>query len=149
MTESPKIPRPPAGSGRRGGAFWRRVLTPPDGWTLDVAETEVLTSVCVLMGRAEALTAAVQRDGDVIEGPSGPRVHPAVVELRQCSTALGRLLAQLQLPDDDGEVMVSPLTARNRKGAAVQRAQRAEAAGSVSEMATRAIRTRWHGKAGA
>ena len=62
---------------------------------------------------------------------------------------LARLLAQLQLPHADGTTLDMTTTARNRKGAASQRAARAEAAGSVSAMASHAAWSKYHGKDGA
>ena len=76
-------------------------------------------------------------------------MHPAVGELRQCSATVGRLLSQLGLESADGESMPSPLTVVRRKGAQAQRAARAEAAGSVSNMASAAVYRRWHPTTGA
>jgi hypothetical protein len=114
-----------------------------------VTEHQALVLAVVLMGRRENLTAAILRDGDIIEGPQGPKVHPAVSELRQVSATIGRLLSQLGLEDADGESMPSPLTVVRRKGAAAQRAARAEAAGSVSALASAAVYKRWHPDQGA
>jgi hypothetical protein len=118
-------------------------------WTFDIAETEVLRDVTVLMGRVESLTAAILRDGDVVDSPTGRRVNPCVAELRQLGTAIARLLGQLELPDEDGQSMPSATTARNRRGAEAQRQQRAEAAGGVSAMASHAAWSRWHREDGA
>lgn len=150
MTETRKIPPAPAGSGRRGARFWRNVLRE---WPILPEEApqqfEILHSAVVLMGRIEALTAAILRDGDLIEGRDGPRVHPGVSELRQCSAALGRLVSMLELEDDNGETMRTAESVAKAKGARAQREKRAAAAGSVSDMARDAASARWHRRTGA
>jgi len=66
----------------------------------------------------ESLRAAVDADGTTVAGSTGqPRVHPALGDLRQHRLALGRLLAQLSLPDDVDEHLLSPVQARGRKAA--------------------------------
>jgi len=62
----------------------------------------------VLLGEAQAcadtcteLQAIVNEDGLMVSGPTGPKVHPAVVELRQQRTTLARLLVALRIPTDE------------------------------------------------
>lgn len=65
----------------------------------------------VLLGEAQAcadtcaeLQAILGCDGLMVTGPTGPKVHPAVAELRQQRTTLARLLVALRIPtDDEGE----------------------------------------------
>jgi hypothetical protein len=53
------------------------------------------------LDRLDALT---RREGLVIEGKLGLRVHPAATEARQLRIALARLVAALRLPlGDDGQ----------------------------------------------
>ena len=101
----------PEGLDARGAALWGRVV---GQWDLRDDERELLTEVCRIVDTVEALQGAVDADGAVL---SGGKVHPAVPELRQQRTVLGRLLGQLALPDEDGSVLASPTAARARKAA--------------------------------
>ncbi|MBA2531142.1 MAG: terminase [Nocardioidaceae bacterium] len=115
MTTSSKPPRAPAGLARRGARFWRRVVGP---FHLDDAETELLVEVCRALDECEALHAVVDEQGRTVAGSRGQVVaHPALSELRQTRLMLGRLLAQLELPDEDGDALRSPLQARGRRAA--------------------------------
>ena len=108
-------PAAPKGLGRRGRRFWRTVMA---AYVLDPAETEVLVEVCRLLDQCEHLQELLDRDGLEVAGSTGQaRVHPAVAELRANRQALGRLLAQLDLPDEDGATLASPTTARARSAA--------------------------------
>jgi hypothetical protein len=81
-------------------------------------EFELLRESCRLLDEWELLRLAVDSDGTTVQGSTGqPRVHPALGELRQHRLALGRLLAQLDLPEPDGERLSSPTQVRSRKAA--------------------------------
>jgi len=81
-------------------------------------EVELLVEACRMLDQAEALQEILDCDGLQVLGSAGqPRVHPAVAELRSSRLALGRLLAQLALPDPEEETLPSPLQARARKAA--------------------------------
>ncbi len=111
-SKSPAVPQDLA---RRGRAFWRSTI---GDFELSGVELELLRECCRLLDECEALRAVVERDGQIVAGSAGqPRVHPALGELRQHRLALGRLLAQLALPDPEGEALPSPLQARARKAA--------------------------------
>jgi len=57
----------------------------------------------------DALTAAIKSDGVTVKGSTGQtRTHPAINEVRQHRLALGRLLAQLALPNIDGASIPKP-----------------------------------------
>jgi hypothetical protein len=114
VTEKKKLPAP-KGLGARGRAFWRTVQADYD---LDVAEIELLVEVCRALDECEALHAVVERDGRTVPGSRGQVVaHPALSELRSTRLMLGRLLAQLELPDEDGSSLPTPLQARGRRAA--------------------------------
>jgi hypothetical protein len=99
----------------RGRRFWRTVTT---SWTLEADELELLTEVCRTLDICERLQALLVAEGLTVPGSTGqPRVHPAAGELRSSRQVLGRLLAQLELPDLEGESLPSPATARARKAA--------------------------------
>ena len=102
-------PRPPRGLGARGRAFWRQVVA---GYELEGHHVEVLREVCRLLDRADALAAAVQRDGEVVPGSTGqPRLHPALAEQRQTAVAVARLLDALGLDVEEEK----PESATSRK----------------------------------
>ena len=91
----------PEGLDARGAALWGRVV---GQWDLRDDERELLTEVSRIVDTVEALQAAVNADGVTLKGG---KPHPAIAELRQQRTVLGRLLGQLALPDEDGSVLAS------------------------------------------
>jgi hypothetical protein len=89
-----------------------------DTYDLTDSELSLLVEVCRLLDECEALRQALADDGVTVPGSNGqPRVHPAVGELRQHRLALGRLLSQLALPDEDEATLPTPLQARGRAAA--------------------------------
>ena len=100
----------PSGLDARGAALWGRVTAQ---WDLRDDERELLTEVCRIVDTVEGLQAAVDADGPTVGG----KVHPAIPELRQQRTVLGRLLGQLALPDEEGATLPTPTQARARKAA--------------------------------
>ncbi len=79
---------------------------------------ELLRECCRLLDECESLRTAVERDGTTVKGSTGqPRVHPALGELRQHRLALGKLLAQIALPDVDNATLRSPVQARASRAA--------------------------------
>jgi len=109
MTDTPSArpPSAPRGLGTRGRRFWRWAVREFD---IGRAERELLAEVCRVLDTVDALQGQIAEDGDVVGG----KPHPAHVELRQQRLALGRLLAQLDIPD---EAIDSPTTTRARKAA--------------------------------
>jgi hypothetical protein len=57
-------------------ALWRKVNA--EYSIDDAAGIELLTQCCAAVDLAEALSARIAEDGEVIKGPNGLRVHPAV-----------------------------------------------------------------------
>jgi hypothetical protein len=109
--------RPPAPKGlaERGRRFWRTVVA---GYELEPDELEVLVEVCRTLDQVEPLQALLEQDGLTVTGSVGQkRVHPAIGELRSSRALLGKLLAQLELPDPEGESLSTPQQARARKAA--------------------------------
>lgn len=106
----------------RGEAFKRAATA---DYELTESELQLLAEVGALMDEIDGLAAAVAEDGITVTGSSGqPRVHPAVGELRQHRLALGRMLAQLSLPDEQGQAMPSLVTARAKAAAQARWADR-------------------------
>ena len=86
-------PTPPAGTGPSGRALWHRIVSDLDeSLEFDQRDIEVLTQACRLADRIRELADAVAVDGALIPGAHGPRLHPAVSELRQSEIALTRHL---------------------------------------------------------
>lgn len=107
--------RPPSGLQARGRRFWSATVKT---YTLTDSELSLLLEACRLMDECEDLRDAITSDGLTVAGSTGqPRVHPAVGELRQHRLALGRLLSQLALPDEEDEALPTPLQARGRAAA--------------------------------
>ena len=113
--EKPQIPRAPAGMGKRARSFWRQTLAV---FELTTSEILLLEEICRSLDTIDALREAIEVDGVTVAGSEGQtRAHPGLVEVRQQRVALGRLLSQLALPDEDGTTLPSLTTARARKGA--------------------------------
>lgn len=116
-------PAPPADLSARGRKFWR---TTAANYELSDVETELLIECARLLDECESLRNAVKTDGVTVTGSAGqPRVHPALSELRSHRLALGKLLAQLSLPDEASAVLLSPAQARGRKAAQARWANQA------------------------
>lgn len=108
----------PHGLDARGGAFWTHAT---DTYELSESETQLLREVCRLLDEVESLRGVLDTDGMTVAGASGQtRVHPAVTEIRQHRLTLGRLLAQLALPDPEGESLPTPAQSRAKRAAAAR-----------------------------
>jgi hypothetical protein len=106
---------PPRDLGVRGKAFWRHTVKI---YELSEVEMELLRECCRLLDECESLRNSVDSEGTTVKGSTGQvRVHPALGELRQHRLALGKLLAQLDLPDVDDTTLKSPTQARASKAA--------------------------------
>ena len=100
----------PPGLGARGRAFWRATTATFD---LEPGERELLAEASRTLDEIDSLTAAIARDGVTVAGSTGhTRTHPAINEVRQHRLALGRLVAQLALPDLDGASIPKPSSLR-------------------------------------
>jgi hypothetical protein len=104
------------GLGDRGNAFHAWAVSAFD---FEVHEHELLLQVCRLLDRLDELEADIAERGPMVDTRFGERrPNPAVAEERQLSLALGRLLAQLDIPGPDGgEPLMSPASARASKAA--------------------------------
>jgi hypothetical protein len=115
MSKQQSRPRTPTGLDPHGRAFWRNVTS---RFELDPAELELLVATCRTIDTIDGLQTAVDSDGLLAAGSKGqPRLNPAVGELRNQRALLGRLLGQLQLPDEDGTTLLTPRQVRGRAAA--------------------------------
>jgi len=97
----------------RGALFFNSTK---ETFDLSEAELEILETCAKTLDEIDELQKSIDQEGLTVKGSTGQtRVHPAVSELRQHRLALGRLLAQLQLPDVDGEKLATPAQARSRQ----------------------------------
>lgn len=108
-------PAEPENLAARGRKFWRDVVAV---YTLSRPELELLTEVCRQLDLVELLQATLTADGPVAQGSRGQtRLHPAVAALSSVRTVLARQIAQLDLPDPDGETIPSAAQVQARKAA--------------------------------
>lgn len=104
------LPTPPKGLAGAGKRLWRAALA---DYELDVHEEFLLLQACRLVDNLDRLAAeAAAHDVTVVNVKGDQVTHPALVESRQQSLALARLLASLRLPS--GEEAGRP----QRRGAA-------------------------------
>lgn len=105
----------PEGLRARGRAFWDDVTST---WDLDRDEREVLAEACRTLDLLDGLRGLLDRDGLTVEGAAGQvRVHPAVTQINATRTLLGRLLAQLGLPSENGSELPTMQSVRASKAA--------------------------------
>jgi hypothetical protein len=106
---------PPESLRGEGRELWRDVLSV---YELTAPERRLLAVACATVDTIADLDDVVSAEGVTAEGSKGQTVcHPAVAEARQQRLALGRLLAQLALPDPEGGVVRSPTQLRGSAAA--------------------------------
>lgn len=88
-------PPPPKGTQKAGKRLWEAIV---GQYELDEHEVALLTELVRSVDHLDQLAAIVEKDGLLLDSPSGPRVHPAAVESRQLRIAAARLAAALRLP---------------------------------------------------
>jgi hypothetical protein len=103
---------------KEGRQLWASVLGDLDEeLELDARELDTLRDACAMEDTIAALQAAIERDGEMLEGQRGLRLNPAVTELRQARVAKMRLLAAIEMEERS---MSSPSSRRARKAAGVR-----------------------------
>jgi hypothetical protein len=118
----------PVGLGEAGRGMWAEVTSV---YVLTAPERRLLGQACRTLDVLAELDTVVEAEGVTAEGSKGQTVtHPAVSEARQQRLALGRLLAQLALPDPEGQTIRSP--AQVAAHAAAQARWRLERRGGVA-----------------
>ncbi len=100
MSDAHRPPKAPPKLGRAGRALWRSIV---DVYALDAREVATLTAACRQADDVAALEAALAGSDLIVPGSKGqPTLNDIVAELRQGRLALARLLAALDLPDEEG-----------------------------------------------
>jgi len=111
-----RIPRPPAGLKAAGKRLWRSVL---EGWDVEPWEEMLLLQACRCADRLDELAAIASTATAVVTNAKGdPAPHPAIVESRQQSIVLTRLLASMRLPVGDESDLTGNMRRPQRRGAA-------------------------------
>lgn len=93
MTTEGNPPRPPRGLKTAGKQLWNDLQR---RYEFESHETLLLTEMCRVADRLDALARVVEAEGVIEEGTG--RAHPALVESRQLGIAFARLSASLRLP---------------------------------------------------
>ncbi len=113
-----RTPPPPPGLAPAGRRLWRAVLS-----DFELAEHEVvlLRQAASVVDLCDELAAVVAAAGPLMVTRLGePRVHPAVVELRQQRLVLARLVVALRVPlgdqEDQSPTVSSPAARLQRRG---------------------------------
>ena len=113
MTEN-TTQQPPAGLGTEGLALWSAVTA---DYELDQHELALLAAACRTADRLQDLADALTDAPLTVENKRGDLiVQPLLVEQRQQSLVLARLVASLRLPS--GETEDGELIRPQRRGAA-------------------------------
>ena len=98
MTKAEAAPRAPKGTGPSGRRLWSWAV---EEFVFDPHELALLTQAVRIVDHLDALTEAVDRDGVEVDTLAGRKPNPALVESRQQSIALARVLAALRMPSGD------------------------------------------------
>jgi hypothetical protein len=110
-------PKTPPRLGPAGRRVWQAFVGP---YEFDDHELILLQAAARQADLAADLEALIAADGLTVVGSAGQvRLHPAVAEVRAGRLALGRLLAQLSLPEG-AEPIRSDASLRGRRAAEVR-----------------------------
>jgi hypothetical protein len=114
MTEGNGTQQPPQGLQPEGIKLWQAVTV---DYELDQHELALLLAACRTVDRLEDIAEALQGAPLTVENKRGDLiVQPLLVEQRQQSLVLARLVASLRLPS--GETEEGELIRPQRRGAA-------------------------------
>ena len=108
------VPAPPKGIAASGRKLWREVL---EAYELDQHEVALLRELVRTVDQLDVLADLVAEQGTMIDSPTGPRMHPAVVEARQQRIAAARLTAVLRLPGGAEDDRIEGRRQQRRVGA--------------------------------
>lgn len=112
MTEKNAAPPDLAARGRK---FWRETT---GQFELTPAELEILKETCRTLDDLDRLAASVAAEGAMVAGSAGqPVVNAALTEARGQRLTLHRLVAALNLPDQDGAAVPSAQNIRAKRAA--------------------------------
>jgi len=110
-----KTPAPPRGSGRSGRKLWNSIMNDLE---LDTHEELLLLQAVRAVDRLDSMAEELENAPLTVTNSKGDEVaHPLLVESRQTSLMLARLMASLRLPSglvEGGDDLNRP----QRRGAA-------------------------------
>lgn len=87
--------------GARGRRLWDSLMAQDASLQVEANPArEIALSACRTADRVEHLEQQALTVDSVIEGRSGPMIHPVFAEVRQQEALLARLVAALRLPDE-------------------------------------------------
>ncbi len=91
----------PDGLAARGARMWSALMV-QDPTLDDVGNPrrETALTTCRTADRVELLEQMSMEVDPVVEGRTGPMIHPLLAEVRQQAALLARLVAALRLPDE-------------------------------------------------
>lgn len=105
-----KVPPAPKGAGTEGRRLWRSVL---EQYELETHELALLVRAVRVADVCTDLQGIVDAEGPLLTTRLGEqKAHPALVELRQQSTLLARLIVALRVPLGDEEAHSGARTQR-------------------------------------
>lgn len=91
-------PRAPKGTGPGGRVLWSWAV---GEFEFDPHELALLAQAVRIKDNLDDLDEVVKREGVMVETVAGQKPNPALVESRQQSIALARVLAALRMPSGD------------------------------------------------
>lgn len=98
MTKTP--PTPPTELRASGRTLWKTVMR---DFALEDHERMLLRECCRTADSLDRLQTLLDSEGYMSQTSQGPRVHPALVELRQQRITLARLMTALRIPTGEEE----------------------------------------------
>lgn len=123
-------PKSPARLGPAGRALWRRFV---EHYEFGGHELLVLEAAARQADDVANLEALIADDGLTVAGSAGQRrLHPGLAEVRAGRLAVGKLLAQLSLPEDAQPIRSEASTRAQRAAEVRWAAERKRADGTAS-----------------
>jgi hypothetical protein len=101
---------PPRPLGKHGRNLWNAVTS--EYRVDDAGGRELLALAAASLDRAEALGAAIKRDGVVIAGEKGVRSHPGIKDEIACRALCARLIERMGLSIEAVKPPGRPVTPR-------------------------------------
>jgi phage terminase small subunit len=89
-------PRTPKGLGPLGKDLWVKTV---EEFELEPHGLAILHEMCTTRDRIADLEAVAAREGIMVDGPQGRKVHSALIEARQARIVFYRLAGALNFPE--------------------------------------------------
>jgi len=106
---------PPAGLGRKGAAFWRKIQKDFD---LAVHEEMLLEQACMVADQMDRLNKFAKTAPQTVKGSTGQDImNPVYGEIRQHNASMMSLVKALKLPEATDDRPQSPKSAHGQAAA--------------------------------